>query len=88
MLNSQINRRILGFGATPQTKQEERRKPGSREGKTGRPGETKAPGGRTAAYHSTAVVPAVGPNYCSLVRTIFVRKFKFFHLVENPSLTS
>ena len=87
VLNSQINRRILGFGATPQKKQEEEsRKSGSREGKTGRPGETKASGGRTAGYHSTAVVPAVGPNFCSLVRTMFVRKF--FHLVENPSLTS
>ena len=61
VLNSQISHRILGFGATPQTKQEESRKPGSREGKTGRPGDAKAPGGRTAGY---------------------------FHLVENPSLTS
>ena len=55
MLNSQINHRILGFGATPQTKQEESRKPGSREGKTGRPGEAKAPGGRTAGYQAWAV---------------------------------
>ena len=86
VLNSQISHRILGFGATPQTKQEESRKPGSREEKTGRPGEAKAPGGRTAGYHSTAVVPAVGPNFGSLVRTKFVRRF--FHLVENPSLTS
>ena len=86
VLNSQINHRILGFGATPQTKQEESRKPGSREGKTGRPGEAKAPRGRTAGNYSTAVVPAIGPNFCSLVRTKFVRKF--FHLVENPSLSS
>ena len=57
VLSSQISHRILGFGATPQTKQEESRKPGSWEGKTGRPGEAKAPGGRTAGYHSTAVVP-------------------------------
>ena len=41
-------------------------------GRTGKPGDTKAPGGRTARYHSTAVVPAVGPNFCSLVRAIFV----------------
>ena len=39
VLNSQISHRILGFGATPQTKQEESRKRGSREEKTGRPGE-------------------------------------------------
>ena len=45
VLNSQICHRILGFGATPQTKQEESRRPRSREGKTGRPGEAKAPGG-------------------------------------------
>ena len=59
VLNSQISHRILGFGASPQTNQEESRKPGG----TGRPGEAKAPGGRTAGYHSTAVVPAIGPNF-------------------------
>ena len=85
VLNSQINHKILGFGATPQTKQEEIRKPRSREGKTGRPKEAKAPGGRTAGNHNTAVVPAKGPNFSSLVRTKFVRKF--FHLVQNPSRT-
>ena len=35
MLNSQINRRILRFGATPQTKQEDTREPGSRRRKLG-----------------------------------------------------
>ena len=38
-----------------------------------------------AGYHSTAVVPAVGPNFCSLVRTMFVRKF--FHLVVAETVT-
>ena len=86
VLNSQINHRIVGFGATPQTQQKESKKPRSQEAKTGKPGEAKAPRERTAWYLSTAVVPDIGPNFCSLVRTKFVREF--FHLVENPSRTS
>ena len=86
VLNSQINHRNLGFGATPQTKQKECRKPGSQEEKTGKPGEAKAPRERTAGYLNAAVVPDIGPNFCSLVRTKFGRKF--FHVVEKPSRTS
>ena len=42
VLNLQINHLILRFGATPRTKQEDNREPGSQRGNVGRPGETRA----------------------------------------------
>ena len=52
MLNSQINHRILGFGATPQTEHEDHRKPGSQRGK---PGDQEKQGRLGGGWQDTSV---------------------------------